>query len=60
MMKEEEASLMIIRHAIEALDAEKRQQVIACAAEIRDVMSSFDSEHADLALMLVAAEVAAD
>lgn len=60
MMKEEEASLMIIRHAIDALDAEKRQQVIACASEIRDVMSSFDSEQAGLALMLVAAEVAAD
>ncbi|WP_394564852.1 hypothetical protein C1N58_09980 [Pantoea sp. SGAir0180] len=59
-MKEEEASLMIIRHAIDALDAEKRQQVIACAAEIRDVMSSFDNEPAGLALMLIAAEVAAE
>ncbi|MEZ3498669.1 hypothetical protein [Pantoea sp. KPR_PJ] len=59
-MKEEEASLMIIRHAIEKLEAEKKQQVMACVGEIRDVMQAFDAENAALALMLIAAEVAAE
>ncbi|WP_258576070.1 hypothetical protein [Candidatus Pantoea persica] len=34
-MKEEEASLMIIRHAIEKLEVDKKQQVMACVREIR-------------------------
>ena len=59
-MKEEEASLMIIRHAIERLEAEKKQQVISCVTAIRDVMQGYDEEDASLALMLVAAEVAAE
>jgi len=59
-MKEEEASLMIIRHAIEKLEAEKKQQVMACVGAIRDVMQAFDAESAALALMLIAAEVAAE
>jgi len=59
-MKEEEASLMIIRHAIEKLEVEKKQQVMACVGAIRDVMQSFDEENACMALMLVAAEVAAE
>ncbi|MCZ4058653.1 hypothetical protein O3W44_05570 [Pantoea sp. LMR881] len=59
-MKEEEASLMIIRHAIEKLDVDKKQQVLMCADVIREVMQKFDNENAGLALMLVAAEVAAE
>ena len=38
MMNEEEASLMIIRHAIDQLEADKKQQVIACSADIRAAM----------------------
>lgn len=60
MMKEEEASLMIIRHAIDQLDADKKQQVVACSERIRAAMQAYDSESAGLALMLVAAEVAAE
>lgn len=60
MMKEEEASLMIIRQAIDQLEAEKKQQVIACSADIRAAMQAYDGENAGLALMLVAAEVAAE
>ncbi len=60
MMKEEEASLMIIRHAIDELEADKKQQVLACSANIRAAMQAYDSESAGLALMLVAAEVAAE
>ncbi len=60
MMKEEEAGLMIIRHAIDQLEAEKKQQVIACSADIRAAMQAYDTENAGLALMLVAAEVAAE
>ncbi|KKB04862.1 hypothetical protein [Pantoea anthophila] len=59
-MKEEEASLMIIRHAIDQLDADKKQQVVACSEHIRAAMQAYDSENAGLALMLVAAEVAAE
>lgn len=59
-MKEEEASLMIIRHAIEKLELEKKQQVNACVNAIHVVMQKFDPEDAGLALMLVAAEVAAE
>ncbi|WP_292993324.1 hypothetical protein [Pantoea sp.] len=59
-MKEEEAGLMIIRHAIDQLEAEKKQQVIACSADIRAAMQAYDTENAGLALMLVAAEVAAE
>ena len=60
MMKEEEASLMIFRHAIDQLDADKKQQVVACSESIRAAMQAYDSENAGLALMLVAAEVAAE
>ncbi len=60
MMKEEEASLMIIRQAIDQLEADKKQQVMACSAEIRAAMQAYDGENAGLALMLVAAEVAAE
>ena len=60
MMKEEEAGLMIIRHAIDQLEAEKKQQEIACSADIRAAMQAYDTENAGLALMLVAAEVAAE
>ncbi len=60
MMKEEEASLMIVRHAIEKLEAERKQQVNACADAIREVMQAYDRDYAGLALMLVAAEVAAE
>ncbi|SFN45165.1 hypothetical protein SAMN05428971_1470 [Candidatus Pantoea varia] len=60
MMNEEEASLMIIRHAIDQLEADKKQQVIACSADIRAVMQAYDTDNAGLALMLVAAEVAAE
>lgn len=59
-MKEEEASLMIIHHAIEKLEPEKKQQVMACVASIREAMQKFDPDNAGLALMLVAAEVAAE
>lgn len=59
-MKEEEASLMIIRQAIDQLEADKKQQVIACSANIRAAMQAYDGENAGLALMLVAAEVAAE
>ncbi|MGK3141030.1 hypothetical protein [Pantoea sp. C2G6] len=58
-MNEEEASLMIIRHAIDQLESEKKQQVLACSADIRAAMQAYDSDNAGLALMLVAAEVAA-
>jgi len=60
MMKEEEAGLMIIRHAIDQLEPDKKQQVIACSADIRAAMQAYDTENAGLALMLVAAEVAAE
>lgn len=59
-MREEEASLMIIRHAIDKLEAEKKQQVMACVSAIHNAMQAFEAEHASLALMLVAAEVAAE
>lgn len=60
MMNEEEASLMIIRQAIDQLESDQKQRVIACAADIRAAMQACDSESAGLALMLVAAEVAAE
>lgn len=59
-MREEEASLMIIRHAIEKLAHEKKLQVDACAAALRAVMGEYDEESAGMALMLIAAEVAAE
>ncbi|QDY41681.1 hypothetical protein [Candidatus Pantoea soli] len=59
-MKEEEASLMILQHAIDKLDADKKKQVMNCVEAIHDVMHQFDPEHAGLALMLVAAQVAAE
>lgn len=58
-MREEEASLMLIQHAIDELGMEKKAAVMACVSAIRDVMQRCDEEHASLALMLVAAEVAA-
>ncbi len=59
-MKEEEASLMILQHAIDQLDADKKKQVMNCVAAIHEVMQQFDPDDAGLALMLVAAQVAAE
>lgn len=59
-MKEEEASLMILQHAIDNLEADKKQQVLRCVAAIREAMGPFNSEAAGLALMLVAAQTAAE
>ena len=59
-MREEEASLMILQHAIDKLEADKKKQVMNCVAALQDVMQRFDSEDAGLALMLVAAQVAAE
>ncbi|WP_173636172.1 hypothetical protein [Paramixta manurensis] len=59
-MKEEEASLMIIRHAIEELPGEQKQRVTACIDAIKAVMRQYETEEAGMALMLVAAEVAAE
>jgi hypothetical protein len=59
-MKEEEASLMLIRHAIDSLPPPQKAQVEACIDRIKRVMSDYPKEDAGLALMLVAAEVAAE
>lgn len=59
-MREEEASLMILQHAIDKLDADKKQQVMNCVTAIHEVMQRFDPDDAGLALMLVAAQVAAE
>ncbi|AUX93215.1 hypothetical protein [Mixta gaviniae] len=59
-MKEEEASLMLIRHAIADLPQPQKTQVEACIAGIKGVMRDYSCEDAGLALMLVAAEVAAE
>ncbi|WP_343553172.1 hypothetical protein [Pantoea sp.] len=59
-MKEEEASLMILQHAIDKLEADKKQQVMNCVAAIQEVMQGYSSEEAGLALMLIAAQVAAE
>jgi hypothetical protein len=59
-MKEEEASLMILQHAIDKLEADKKKQVMHCVAAIQEVMQRFEAEEAGLALMLVAAQVAAE
>ncbi|ADU68851.1 hypothetical protein [Pantoea sp. At-9b] len=59
-MREEQASLMILQHAIDKLETEQKQQVMHCAAAIRAVMQQYHSDDAGLALMLVAAEVAAE
>ena len=59
-MKEEEASLMILQHAIDQFEADKKQQVMNCAEAIQEVMQRFDAEAAGFALMLVAAQVAAE
>lgn len=59
-MKEEEASLMILQHAIDKLEADKKKQVMNCVAALKEVMGGFDPEDAGLALMLVAAQVAAE
>ncbi|WP_313686269.1 hypothetical protein [Pantoea sp.] len=58
-MKEEEASLMILQHAIDQLEADQKQQVMNCVSALREVMQQFNPDDAGLALMLVAAEVAA-
>jgi hypothetical protein len=60
LMKEEEASLMILQHAIDKLEADKKKQVMNCVAAIQEVMQRFEAEEAGLALMLVAAQVAAE
>ena len=59
-MKEEEASLMILQHAIDKLEADKKKQIMNCVAAKQEVMQGFDPEDAGLALMLVAAQVAAE
>ncbi len=59
-MKEEEASLMILQHAIDQFEADKKQQVMNCVTAIREVMQGYDAEAAGFALMLVAAQVAAE
>lgn len=59
-MKEEEASLMLIRHAIDNLPQPQKQQVDSCINSIKAVMSEYQGEDAGLALMLIAAEVAAE
>lgn len=59
-MREEDASLMIIRHSVSQLEDQQKQQVISCVAALRQTMSAFNREDAELALMVVAAEVAAD
>ncbi|MBP2197378.1 hypothetical protein [Pantoea cypripedii] len=59
-MKEEQASLMILQHAIDKLEADQKQQVMNCVAALREVMQQFNPDDAGLALMLVAAEVAAE
>ena len=58
-MKEEEASLMLIRHAVDSLSPPQKTQVEACISRIKDVMGDYSAEDAGLALMLIAAEVAA-
>lgn len=59
-MKEEDAHLMMLQHAIDKLEAGKKTQVLHCVAALREVMQRFDAEEAGLALMLVAAQVAAE
>ncbi|MBP2171037.1 hypothetical protein J2125_004229 [Erwinia toletana] len=59
-MKEEEASLMIIRNAVASLAEDQQQRVNGCVSAIRDVMGQYDEEDAGIALMLIAAEVAAE
>ncbi|MFS2223943.1 hypothetical protein [Pantoea sp. B65] len=59
-MKEEEASLMIIRNAVASLPEDQQQRVTGCISAIRDVMGQYDPEDAGIALMLIAAEVAAE
>ncbi|ERK08714.1 hypothetical protein L579_2016 [Pantoea sp. AS-PWVM4] len=51
---------MILQHAIDKLEAEQKQQVMNCVAAIRATMQQFNPDDAGLALMLVAAEVAAE
>ncbi|ERH67181.1 hypothetical protein N172_02190 [Pantoea dispersa EGD-AAK13] len=51
---------MILQHAIDKLDADKKQQVMNCVTAIHEVMQRFDPDDAGLALMLVAAQVAAE
>jgi len=59
-MREEEASLMILQQAIDNLESAQKNQVLNCVAAIHDVMNHFDPDDAGLALMLVAAQVAAE
>ncbi|GEM_PF-208544 len=59
-MREEEASLMIIRNGVASLPAEQQSRIHGCVSAIRDAMGQFAAEDAGLALMLVAAEVAAE
>ncbi|MDF7657803.1 hypothetical protein PUG81_02385 [Erwiniaceae bacterium L1_54_6] len=59
-MKEEQASLMILQHAIDKLEADQKQQVMNCVSALREVMQQYHPDDAGLALMLVAAEVAAE
>ncbi|UQY45808.1 hypothetical protein M1E08_12200 [Erwinia sp. PK3-005] len=59
-MKEEEASLMLIRHAIDNLPQPQKAQVESCISKIKQTLSEYEEEDAGLALMLVAAEIAAE
>lgn len=59
-MKEEEASLMLIRHAIDNLPQPQKERVTGCIGKIKETLSAYDEEDAGLALMLVAAEIAAE
>lgn len=59
-MKEEEASLMLIRHAIDNLPQPQKERVTGCISKIKETLDVYDEEDAGLALMLVAAEIAAE
>ncbi|URQ62304.1 hypothetical protein LQ939_08770 [Pantoea alhagi] len=59
-MKEEEASLMLIRHAIDNLPQPQKERVERCIGRIKETLRDYEEEDAGLALMLVAAEIAAE
>ncbi|GLR09586.1 hypothetical protein COO59_00245 [Mixta theicola] len=59
-MKEEEASLMLIRHAIDNLPQPQKERVMLCISRIKETLGEYEEEDAGLALMLVAAEIAAE
>ncbi len=59
-MREENAHLMVIQHAVENLPTEQKRQVESCILAIRSAMADYNAEDAGIALMLIAAEVAAE